>query len=312
MNDLNKTILKIKKKFGEETIGKVKDLKQVAIEKISTGSPYLDWATNGGFPRGRTVEIYGPYSSGKTLCVLRTIISAQKLGLSCVFIDSERAFDPKFAEKLGVDLSKLILVRETEGEKVFNIIDMLLQGDVGIITVDSVASLVPQFEAEENIERQTMALQARLMSKALRKLTGAISKSNTLVIFINQVREAVGKYGNPEVTSGGRALGFYASLRVEIRKGDWILEDKKKIGHVIKFRVTKSKICPAWKEGQFKYYYKGFFDEESEILNLLLISGKIKRMGAWYEVLGKRFQGKQELTDYIKKDKKFKEKLLKL
>jgi len=312
MNNLNRTILKIKKKFGQQAIGRVKDLKRVDVERISTGSPYLDWATQGGFPRGRTVEIYGPYSSGKTLCVLRTIVSAQKQGLSCVFIDSERAFDPKFAEKLGVDLDKLVLVRETEGEKVFDIIGLLLQGDVGIITVDSVASLVPQFEEENPIQQQTMALQARLMSKALRKLTGAIGKSNTLVIFINQIREKLSSYGNPEITSGGRALGFYSSLRIEVRRGDWILKNKKKIGQMIKFRVTKSKVCPAWKEGAFKYFYKGTFDEIYEIVTLLLLNGKIIRTGGWYKVLGQRFQGRAELEKKIKTDNKFKEQLLKL
>ena len=312
MENLEKTILEIKKQYGNEIIGKVTSLKNVEMKRVSSGSPFLDWAIGGGWPLGRTVELYGPYSSGKSLIALRTIASAQRENRVCVYVDAEQAFDPKFAALLGVDLDKLILVRETEGEKVFNIIDRLLEGDVSIIAVDSVASLVPLFEEESPLEQQTMALQARLMSKALRKLTGRIGKSNTLVIFINQIREKLGSYGNPEITSGGRALGFYSSVRVEVRRGDWIQENKKKIGQVVKFRVTKSKICPAWREGYFKYLYGGVIDEVDELVSMLLLSGKVSRRGAWYYIGDDKFNGREELENRIREDNKFKDKLLKL
>lgn len=311
-NQLEITIQEIKKKYGDETIGKVTSLKDVEVTRVSSGSPFLDWAIGGGWPLGRTVELYGPYSSGKSLIALRTIAAAQREDRACVYIDAEQAFDPEFAAILGVDLDKLILVREAEGEKVFNIIDKLLEGDVSIITVDSVASLVPLFEEESPLEQQTVALQARLMSKALRKLTGRIGKSNTLVIFVNQIREKVGAWGNPEITSGGRALGFYSSVRVEVRRGDWIQENKKKIGQVVKFRVTKSKICPAWREGYFKYLYGGVINDVDELVSMLLLSGKITRKGAWYYVGKYDFQGREKLEARIREDSKFKEKLLKL
>lgn len=663
-SQLEITIQALKKKYGDETIGKVTSLKDVEMTRLSSGSPFLDWAIGGGWPLGRTVELYGPYSSGKSLIALRTIASAQKENRACVYIDAERAFDPDFAAVLGVDLDKLILVREAEGEKVFNIIDKLLEGDVSIIAVDSVASLVPLFEEESPLEQQTVALQARLMSKALRKLTGRIGKSNTLVIFVNQIREKVGcfqyytrvvledgstekigylvnnkinsnvltynektggvepcpitgwfkngttdkflhfrfrkpqgrgrgefsctpehqvmvgkgkykqakkiavgdkiltiindwhpseiqkeivtggllgdgylrrvgkskfqyrethckeqdnylrwkssyfdhkttgrhsggglyfetylttyfehqhigfysggkkvkipedikltplilaiwyqddgylankdkkainlctnsfqpesirnlrsalveqfgietgtktrkakkgqieltlgrketkkffevckqfihpsmyyklpncgldmsftspdkefeikklisryayvthkyikpktksmvkfdietknhnyladgavvhnSYGNPEITSGGRALGFYSSVRVEVRRGDWIQENKKKIGQVVKFRVTKSKICPAWREGYFKYLYGGTIDDVDELVSMLILSGKASRRGAWYYIGEDKFNGREELENRIREDSKFKEELLKL
>ena len=220
-------------------------------------------------------------------------------------------FDPKFAEKLGVDLDKLILVREAGGESVFNIIEKLLDGEADIIVIDSVASLVPIYEEENPIEKQTMALQARLMSKALRKLTGQIGKSNTLVIFVNQIRERLVSYGNPEITSGGRALGFYTSVRVEVRKGDWILENKQKIGQEIKFRVTKSKICRPWREGLLKYYYEGVFDEITELISLGVIANVITRKGAYYNILDQSFHGRESLEAALQEDKELVENLKK-
>jgi recombination protein RecA len=301
-NKLNLAIKEIRKKYGDQTIGLVKDLDNVSLERIPTGSIYLDWAIGGGWPKGRTIELYGPYSSGKTLVALRTIASAQKEGLNCVFIDAERAFDPLFASQLGVDTNSLVLVRETGGETVFNIIESLLDSEVDLIVVDSVASLVPSFEDENPIEKQTMALQARLMSKALRKLTGKLARSNTLLIFVNQVREKVGAYGNPEITSGGRALGFYSSVRVEIRRGDWILEKKERIGHNVKFRVSKSKVCQPWRAGSFKYYYTGEFDETDEIISLGILTEKIGRRAAYYDIGDKSFRGREELLKALEED----------
>lgn len=309
------------KRFGKEALcEKITKIENNGLQKVYDltvtnnhnylGNGYICHnCTGGGWPRGRTVELYGPFSAGKSLCALRTIASAQREGLNCVFIDAERAFSPKFAEKLGVDLSKLVLVREAGGETVFNIIEKLLEGEADLIIVDSVASLVPIFEEEHPIEQQTMALQARLMSKALRKLTGKIGKTNTLIIFVNQIREKIGSWGSPEITSGGRALGFYSSVRVEVRKGDWLLKNKQKIGQEIKFRVTKSKICQPWREGLLKYYYDSGFDETAELLSLGLITGKIKRKGGYYNLLERSFHGREELEVALQEDKELVETL---
>jgi len=319
MTDLSNVINRINKKFGENTIGKISKMPTIKAERISSGSPYLDWATGGGFPLGRTIELYGPYSSGKSLIALRTVAEAQRIGKKCVYLDAENAFDPKFAKKLGVDIDKLVISQISAGEEVFDIVDMLLESDVAIIVVDSVASLVPKYEIEESIEKQTMALQARLMSKALRKLTGKAAKNKTLIFFVNQIREKIGSYGNPEITSGGRALGFYASLRVEVRRGEFLTCNKRKIGQQVKFKVTKSKICQPYRDGYFLFYYPDtknpnseLFDTADELVSMLLIQDKIKRRGSYYDVLNKTFQGREELEQAIRTKPKFKEKLTKL
>lgn len=320
MTNLNRTILKINKKFGENTIGKIGEMPTIKAERVSSGSPYLDWAIGGGgWPLGKTIELYGPYSSGKSLIALRTIAQAQKLGKKCVYLDAENAFDPNFAKLLGVNTDDLVISQISAGEEIFDIVDILLESDVAIIVVDSIASLVPKYEMEESIEKQTMALQARLMSKALRKLTGKAAKNKTLIFFVNQIREKIGSYGNPEITSGGRALGFYASLRVEVRRGDFLTDNKKKIGQTIKFRVTKSKICQPYRDGYFLFYYPDsknpdlkLFDTADELVSMLLLQGKIKRRGSYYDVVGKTFQGREELEQEIRSNKKFREKVKKL
>jgi len=319
MTDLNKTILKINKKFGENTIGKISEMPTIKSERVSSGSPYLDWAIGGGWPLGKTIELYGPYSSGKSLIALRTIAQAQKLGKKCVYLDAENAFDPEFAKLVGVDVDELVLSQISAGEELFDIIDLLLEAEVAIIVVDSVASIVPKYEIEESVEKQTMALQARLMSKALRKLTAKASRNKTLIFFVNQIREKVGGYGNPEVTSGGRALGFYASLRVEVRRGEFLVDDKKKIGQQVKFKVMKSKVCQPYRDGYFLFYYPDsknpdleLFDTADELASMLLLHGKIKRRGAYYDVLGETFQGREELETEIRTNKDFRKKLKKL
>ena len=319
MDNLEKTILKINKKFGENTIGRLDKMPSIQAKRISSGSPYLDWCTGGGFPLGKTIELYGPYSSGKSLIALKTIAEAQKKGLKCVYLDSENAFDPDFASKLGVKVNELTISQVSAGEEVFDMVDMLLDSDVSIIVIDSVASLVPKYELEESIEKQTMALQARLMSKALRKLTGKASKSNTLMFFVNQIREKIGSYGNPEITSGGRALGFYASLRIVVRKGELIKDDKTIIGQVVKFKVTKSKICQPFRDGYFIFYHPNkmnpdleLFDTADEIVSMLLIQGEITRRGAYYDILGQTFRGREELEREIRENIKFKTKLIKI
>jgi len=319
MTDLNKAILRINKKFGENTIGKIGKMPTIKVERISSGSPYLDNCIGGGWPLGKTIELYGPYSSGKSLIALRTIAQAQKLGKNCVYLDAENAFDPKFAKRLGVDIDKLVISQISAGEEIFDIVDILLESDVAVIVVDSVASLVPKYEIEESIEKQTMALQARLMSKALRKLTGKAAKNKTLIFFVNQIREKIGAYGNPEITSGGRALGFYASLRVEVRRGEFLTDNKRKIGQQVKFKVTKSKVCQPYRDGYFLFYYPDtknpdseLFDTADELVSMLLIQDKIKRRGGYYDVLNKTFQGREELEQAIRTKPKFKEKLTKL
>ena len=319
MTDLNRVILKINKKFGVNTIGKISKMPTIKAERVSSGSPYLDWAIGGGWPLGKTIELYGPFSSGKSLIALKTIVEAQKKKLKCVYLDAENAFDPEFAKLVGVDVDELTISQISAGEEVFDIVDMLLDSDVAVIVVDSIAALVPKYEMEESIEKQTMALQARLMSKALRKLTGKASKNKTLIFFVNQIREKLGGYGNPEITSGGRSLGFYSSLRVEVRRGEFLTDNKRKIGQQVKFKVTKSKVCQPYRDGYFLFYYPDsktpdleLFDNADEMVSMLLLHGKIKRRGSYYDVLSKTFQGREELESEIRSDKKFRNKLKKL
>jgi len=316
MTDLNKAILEINKKFGENTIGKITDMPTVKTERVSSGSPFLNWAIGSGWPLGRTVELYGPYSSGKSLIALRTVATAQKQGLKCVYLDSENAFDPIFASRIGVDINTLVISQVSAGEEVFDIVDALLESDVAIIVIDSVASLVPKYELEESIEKQTMALQARLMSKALRKITAKAAKNKTLIIFVNQIREKLNSYGNPEITSGGRALGFYASLRVEVRRGEWLKDEKKIIGQQVKFKVTKSKVCSPYRDGYFMFYHPNpntpdaeLFDRADELVSMLLLQGKINRRGAYYDILERTFRGREELEREIRTNQEFRKKL---
>ncbi len=319
MTELSKAILEINKKFGKNAIGKIPDMSVVKIERVSSGSPFLNWTIGGGWPLGRTVELYGPYSSGKSLIALRTVAEAQKLGLKCVYLDSENAFDPDFAKRIGVNTDDLVISQISTGEEVFDIIDVLFESDVSIIVVDSVAALVPEYEIEESIGKQTMALQARLMSKALRKITAKAAKNKTLVIFVNQIREKPGAYGNPEITSGGRALGFYASLRVEVRRGELLKDEKRIVGQQVKFKVTKSKVCPPYRDGYFMFYHSDssspeteLFDKADEMVSMLLLQGEIRRRGAYYDVAGQTFRGREELEREVRTDKEFEGKLLKL
>jgi len=314
---IEKTINELNKSYGEGTIGRLKDMPTIETERVSTGSPYLDWATGGGFPLGRTVELYGPFSSGKSLIALRTIVEFQKLGKQVAYLDSENAFDPAFAEVIGVNTKDLIISQISSGEEVFNIINKLLETEIALIVVDSVASLVPLYEEENEMEKQTMGLHARLMSRALRKITGKASKNKTLILFINQIREKPTAYGNPETTTGGRALGFYASLRVDVRRGELMEENKKIIGQHVKFKVTKSKVSPPFRDGYFIFYHPDLeskdkqvvFDDADELVSMLLIQKKIIRRGSIYDVLGQSFKGREELENEVRSNDKFKEEL---
>ena len=251
-DSLGKAILKINKKFGENTIGRLDKMPSIQAERISSGSPYLDWCTGGGFPLGKTIELYGPYSSGKSLIALKTIAEAQKKGLKCVYLDSENAFDPNFASKIGVNINELIISQVSAGEEVFDIVDMLLDSSVSIIVIDSVASLVPKYEMEESVEKQTMALQARLMSKALRKITGKASKNNTLIFFINQIREKIGcfQYNTRVVLESG-----------ETEKIGYLVNNKTKC-NVLSYNTEKNIIEPTsitnWFINGNAYYFLHF------------------------------------------------------
>jgi len=320
IDKLDKVINEINKTYGSHTIGRIGDMPTIKMERVSTGSPYLDWTIGGGWPLGRTVELYGVFSSGKSLIALRTIIEFQKLGKKVVYLDSENAFDPIFAKTIGVNTDSLIISQISAGEGVFNIIDKLLDTEISLIVVDSVASLLPQYEEENPMEKQTIGLHARLMSKAMRKITAKASRNKTLILFINQIREKPTRFGNPNITTGGRALGFYASLKIEVARGDLIQEDKKVIGQQVKFKVAKSKVSPPFRDGYFIFYHPNLeskdtqvvFDDADELVSMLLIQGKIKRRGAWYDVLGQSFQGREELENEIRKDNKFKKKLINL
>lgn len=309
ITSLDKAISEIKKQFGNDSIGFVNDM-DVDVKRITTGSPFIDWSLFGGFPLGKLIELYGPYSSGKSLISYRTIAEAQKRGKTCILFDAENAFDPTFAVKLGLDTSKLVLCNDSLGESMFDKLILLLQAEPEIIVVDSVASLVPKAEFEDPMEQQTIGLHARMMSKALRKVN-AMNKS-TCLIFINQIREKPTAYGNPETTTGGRALPFYASIRLEIRRGEFITNSKKeKIGQEIKFKVVKSKVSQPFRDGSIRYYYDTCtFDAKDELISLGLINDKIKRRGAWYDVAGESFQGREELEAKLK-DPAFFEKIKK-
>ena len=314
---LDKAINELNKKFGENTIGRIGSMPSVETERISSGSPYLDWTTGGGWPLGRTIELYGVFSSGKSLIALRTVAEFQKLGKSVVYLDSENAFSPQFAEHIGIDPDKLVISQISAGEEVFDMIDKLLDTEVSLIVVDSVASLLPNYESENEMDKQTIGLHARLMSKGLRKITAKAAHNKTLIIFINQIREKPTSYGNPNITTGGRALGFYASLRVEVSRGELIEEDKKVIGQQVKFRVTKSKVSPPFREGYFLFYHPNLesndpqviFDESDELVSMLLLQNKIIRRGAYYDVAGKTFRGREEMEKELRDNPDFKKQL---
>lgn len=320
MTDSVKSIIaSINKKFGEDTLTFGSDSKYSSISRLPSGSLFLDYTlgTNkqdniAGWPMGRIIELYGPESSGKSLISLKTIVEAQKKGFLCVYIDSENSFDEVFAETLGVDLSKLILIHELVAERVFDIACDILKNskDVRVIVFDSIASMIPTAEIEASLEDKQMAEMARVMSKALRKLT-LFNKNNTVLIFINQLREnpGAGMYANPIYTPGGKALKFYASIRAEIRRGEWIFADenkKEKVGQVVKFKIDKNKTDVAQKEGYFKFMYKdGKLDTIDELVSLGILRNVIDRKGAYYSLLDKTFQGRDEMEKELLNNKEF-------
>jgi len=283
-NNLETILKEIKEKYGEDSIIKLGDIPKVDVGAISTGSIGLDHALGvGGVPMGRVVEIFGPESSGKTTLALHIIAEAQKKGGLCAFVDAEHALDSEYSEKLGVKVKDLMLSQPSSGEQALEITESLVRsGEVAVIVIDSVAALTPQTEIDGEMGDKHIGLQARLMSQALRKLTSVSAKSNTTIIFINQIRMNIGGYGNPETTAGGKALRFYSSVRIDIRRIAQIKKGEETIGGRIRARVVKNKVAPPFKKTEFDLIYNEGISRPSEILGLGEKFGIIKKAGASY------------------------------
>lgn len=303
---LEVALSQIERQFGKGTIMRLGEGMKVEVPTISTGSLGLDLALGvGGLPRGRIVEIFGPEASGKTTLALHVVAEAQKEGGVAAYIDAEHALDVNYAKAVGVKVDELLLSQPDTGEQALEIADILVRsGAVDVIVIDSVAALVPRAEIEGEMGDQFIGLQARLMSQALRKLTGTISKSQAIVIFINQIRHKIGvTYGNPETTPGGNALKFYASVRIDIRKVAAIKEGEETIGHRTKVKVVKNKVAPPFKEAEFDILYGRGISKEGEVLELGAELGIIEKAGTWYSFGDKRLgQGKENARNFLKEN----------
>ncbi|MCC6160957.1 MAG: recombinase RecA [Nitrosomonas sp.] len=302
---LTAALAQIEKQYGKGSIMRLGD-SDVAkdIQVVSTGSLGLDIALGvGGLPRGRIVEIYGPESSGKTTLTLQVIAEMQKQGGTAAFIDAEHALDPQYARKIGVNVQELLISQPDNGEQALEIADMLVRsGSVDVIVVDSVAALTPRAEIEGEMGEPQMGLQARLMSQALRKLTANIKRANTMVIFINQIRMKIGvMFGNPETTTGGNALKFYASVRLDIRRTGSIKRGEEIVGNETRVKVVKNKVAPPFKQADFDILYGEGISRESEIIELGVLHKLIEKAGAWYSYNGEKIgQGKDNVREYLK------------
>jgi recombination protein RecA len=303
---LEVALSQIDKQFGKGSAMKYGDRPSLDIEVIPTGSLSLDLALGvGGYPRGRIIEIYGPESSGKTTLTLHAIAESQKMGLTCAFIDAEHAFDPTYAKNLKINLDDLIISQPDNGEAALEITDTLVRsGAIDLIIIDSVAALVPQVELEGGMADNQMGLQARLMSKALRKLTSTVSKSNSTVIFINQIRMKIGvMFGNPETTTGGNALKFYASVRLDIRRGNAIKEQEEILGNETKVKVVKNKVAPPFKTAEFEIIYGEGVSRMGEVIDIATKLEIIEKSGSWYAFKGTKIgQGKENVKNYLKEN----------
>jgi recombination protein RecA len=293
----------IEKQFGKGSVMRLGDTTGYDIEVVSTGSLGLDIALGvGGLPKGRVVEIYGPESSGKTTLALTVIAQVQREGGTAAFVDAEHALDPVYAEKLGVDVKELLVSQPDNGEQALEITDMLVRSNaVDIVVVDSVAALTPKAEIEGEMGEMQMGLQARLMSQALRKLTGNIKRSNTIVVFINQIRMKIGvMFGNPETTTGGNALKFYASVRLDIRRIGAIKSGEEVVGNQTRVKVVKNKVAPPFREAEFEIMYGVGISREGEIIELGVLHNLIEKSGSWYSYKGERIgQGKENVRTYL-------------
>ena len=305
---LQAALTQIERQYGKGSVMRLGDDPKTgeAIDVISTGSIGLDAALGvGGLPMGRVVEIYGPESSGKTTLTLEAIAQAQKKGLTCAFIDAEHALDPRYAQKLGVDIDNLLVSQPDTGEQALEIVDMLVRSAaVGMIVIDSVAALTPRAEIEGDMGDSHMGLQARLLSQALRKLTGSIQKSNTCVVFINQLRMKIGvMFGNPETTTGGNALKFYSSVRLDIRRIGAIKKGDEIYGNQTRVKVVKNKVAPPFKQTEFDILYNQGISRESELISIGVEHDIVDKSGAWYSYDGQRIgQGKDNVRDYLREN----------
>ncbi|MEJ2564648.1 MAG: recombinase RecA [Gammaproteobacteria bacterium] len=302
---LSAALSQIERQFGKGSVMRMGDAGTVRdVDVISTGSLALDIALGiGGLPRGRVIEIYGPESSGKTTLTLQVIAEAQKKGGTAAFIDAEHALDPTYAQKLRVNVDDLLVSQPDTGEQALEIADMLVRsGAVDVVVVDSVAALTPKAEIDGEMGDSHMGLQARLMSQALRKLTANIKRSNTMVIFINQIRMKIGvMFGNPETTTGGNALKFYASVRLDIRRTGAIKKGDEVIGNETRVKVVKNKVAPPFKQAEFEILYGAGISREGEIIDLGVQNGIVEKAGAWYSYAGTRIgQGKDNVRGYLK------------
>lgn len=300
---LNAALSQIEKQFGKNTVMRLGDNTVQAVEAVSTGSLTLDIALGiGGLPKGRIIEIYGPESSGKTTMTLQAIAECQKAGGTCAFIDAEHALDPQYARKLGVDIDNLLVSQPDNGEQALEIADMLVRsGAIDMIVVDSVAALTPRAEIEGEMGDSHMGLQARLMSQALRKITGNAKRSNCMVIFINQIRMKIGvMFGSPETTTGGNALKFYASVRLDIRRVGQVKEGDEIIGSETKVKVVKNKMAPPFKEALFQILYGKGVNHLGELVDLAVQQNIVQKAGAWYSYQGDKIgQGKNNTIRHL-------------
>lgn len=304
----------IEKQFGKGSIMRLGENHKIDVETIPTGSLSLDIALGGGLPRGRIIEVYGPESSGKTTLTLHAIAEVQKAGGTAAFIDAEHALDPAYARRIGVNLESLLVSQPDNGEQALDIVETLVRSNaVDIIVVDSVAALVPQAEIEGDMGDAHMGLQARLMSQALRKLTGIISRSKTMVIFINQLRMKIGvMFGNPETTTGGNALKFYASVRMDIRRISQIKTTDEVIGNRTRVKIVKNKVAPPFKEAEFDIMYNVGISREGDVLDLAAKYNVVGKAGAWYEYDGAKIgQGREATKGYLKENPKVFEEIAK-
>lgn len=304
----------IEKQFGTGSIMKLGEAHKVAVECIPTGSLSLDLALGGGIPKGRVIEIYGPESSGKTTLTLHAIAEIQKQGGTAAFIDAEHALDPAYAQRIGVDTANLLLSQPDNGEQALEITETLVRSNaVDLIVVDSVAALVPRAEIEGDMGDSHMGLQARLMSQALRKLTGVISRSNATVIFINQIRMKIGvMFGNPETTTGGNALKFYASVRMDIRRIAQIKQGEEIVGNRTRVKVVKNKIAPPFRQAEFDIMYNVGISRAGDVLDLAVTHEIVEKAGAWFSYGGEKIgQGREASKDYLDKNPKVLEEIAK-